>query len=66
MDGRVHCVINVKYILDVDMATVMEVHGNVFAILTGVAFYVIKVSVTLKFNTISICNHFENFKYIFI
>lgn len=42
-DGKDRYVTNVKYILAVDTATAMEVHGSVFAILTGEAFYVIKV-----------------------
>lgn len=44
MDGKDRCVINAKYILDVDMAIAMEVLGSVFVTLTGVAFYAIKVS----------------------
>lgn len=47
MDGKGRCAINAKYILDVGMATVMEALGNVFATLTGVAFFVIKVSVSI-------------------
>lgn len=42
--GKVHCAINAKCIQDVDTVIAMEALGNAFATLTGVAFYVIKVS----------------------
>lgn len=42
--GKDHCVTNAKCIRDVGMAIAMEALGNVSVTLTGVAFYVIKVS----------------------
>lgn len=48
--GKDHCAINAKCILDVVMATVMEVLGNAFVIQTGVVFYVIKVSHPIVFS----------------
>lgn len=54
--GKVRCVTNAKCIQDVGMVIAMEVLGNVYAIQTGVAFYVIKVSYIQRIN----CNRFNH------
>lgn len=46
--GKGRYVTNVKYIRGVSTATVMELHGNVFATLTGVDCCVIKVSESIE------------------